>query len=473
MAQAAKAQQYMLLTCNMADPTVWVANASDMTMRRSTPLRAPDYSTGSIDRLRFAISSNDTLLVMYERIAANGTTRVIDVVDEFVPIENIVLNWVTSSVSIPLSEPFSAFIGARLSTASVTNGLRPDSTLRYAFTGSTLPAGLTLSADGVLSGTATSAGVVNITVSVHEPSSGSIIQTHNVSLDVKSLRPVWTTTSASLPTVTKNISSVINFVAAPANRYTLVSGAIPPGMTLSSAGQLSGTPTESGSFTFVLRAYNDNDGFTTDSVSLTLSVQSDKLAGVLTPSGTTSVPTVVTAFGSRSAYISAENQYVQWTGDAITLPTNSITVVMRAYLVARDNANAHTVMLLSSSTENTLIRFFDYNQFGQLTVFARNLGVNGANSQWPSSSVSLNTWAVYTLVASTTGFRAYINGVLKVATNQSIRMDRLDSLRFSNNANDAMARSYISHGLVFRRALSDAEVGDLASQVANEVPNTA
>ena len=69
--------------------------------------------------------------------------------------------------------------------------------------------------------------------------------------------PVTITTASPLPQGTKGTHYKINFAASGGMapyKWVLVSGSLPHGITLSSAGKLAGTPTSTGSYTFTVRA---------------------------------------------------------------------------------------------------------------------------------------------------------------------------------------------------------------------------
>jgi hypothetical protein len=122
----------------------------------------------------------------------------------------------------------------------------------WAVVGGALPAGLTLSAAGVLSGTPTAHGTFNVTVQV---TSGVSSDTRAYTLKI--LAPVSITTTSPLPYAKKGYSYSKTFQATGGTgtySWSVTGGALPAGLTLSGAGVLSGKPTEKGTFTFTVRA---------------------------------------------------------------------------------------------------------------------------------------------------------------------------------------------------------------------------
>lgn len=87
------------------------------------------------------------------------------------------------------------------------------------------------------------------------------------------LAPVWTTFSP--PSISSPAAYSYQFVATDdsgdAPTYSLASGSVPGGLTLSSSGLLSGTPNTAGTFTFNVRA-TDVNGRSTDSGNVSMSV---------------------------------------------------------------------------------------------------------------------------------------------------------------------------------------------------------
>ncbi len=140
----------------------------------------------------------------------------------------------------------------------------------YALASGSLPPGLTLSAAGVLSGTPTNGGVYTFTVRATN-SAGSVVS-NSISITV-SRAP--TSFSAKTPPTTGIVGTAYTsytFVAngTPAPTYSLASGSLPSGLTLSSAGVLSGTPTVAGTYTFVVQASNALGSFNTNSITITV-----------------------------------------------------------------------------------------------------------------------------------------------------------------------------------------------------------
>jgi hypothetical protein len=118
----------------------------------------------------------------------------------------------------------------------------------YTFSATGLPTGLTLSSNGTISGTPTQSGTFNYTVTIKD-SAGHI---GTVTCTVTIAPPV----STSCVSVTAMVGVPITPVQFPGSggtgSYTFSATGLPPGLTLSSSGVLSGTPTQSGTFNYTV-----------------------------------------------------------------------------------------------------------------------------------------------------------------------------------------------------------------------------
>jgi serine protease len=166
--------------------------------------------------------------------------------------------------------PPGASVGQAYSHRFTASGT-PAPTFRVA-TGQ-LPPGLSLNATtGVLAGTPTgTGGTFDLTF---EATNGTETALQPVSLLVGAV-PAFT--SSTLPSGQIGVAYRHRFAASgtPAPTFTLSEGTLPAGLTLSaSSGELSGTPTTAGVFTFTVRAANGVGSGATQRVSLTVRTSS-------------------------------------------------------------------------------------------------------------------------------------------------------------------------------------------------------
>ena len=127
----------------------------------------------------------------------------------------------------------------------------------------TLPAGLSFNTGTLsFSGTPTEAGNFNLSITASDSTGGTAATvTNNYTLTIAS--PTLALTPAALPTGTAGIAYHQTLTAsggiAP-YRYAVSAGSLPAGLSLTAAGQLSGTPTVAGSFTFSVTATDSTTG---------------------------------------------------------------------------------------------------------------------------------------------------------------------------------------------------------------------
>ncbi|HJV65157.1 MAG TPA: putative Ig domain-containing protein [Geomonas sp.] len=180
--------------------------------------------------------------------------------------------------------------------------------------GSSLPAGLTLSTAGVISGAPSAAGTSTFTVQVTDSAIPVNSATKQFSLTVAAATsPVTITTASNLPGGTQGTAYSQQLAATGGTSpysWLLAGGSqLPTGLTLSSGGLLSGSPSVSGTFTFSITATDSatTPNTATKSFSLTLAPAANPL--VIQPAtlavatyGVASTPTTLTATGGTPPY---------------------------------------------------------------------------------------------------------------------------------------------------------------------------
>jgi hypothetical protein len=127
-------------------------------------------------------------------------------------------------------------------------------TISWSVTSGSLPGGLNLSGAGAISGTPTAAGTVPFTVTATD--SGTPPQTVNQSLSI-TINPQLIITTTTLPNGvvgTAYSASVQASGGVGTITLSVTSGSLPAGLTVSSAGAISGTPTAAGSSSFTVTA---------------------------------------------------------------------------------------------------------------------------------------------------------------------------------------------------------------------------
>lgn len=233
-----------------------------------------------------------------------------------------------ASVSIDTAPLADAVGGSAYSHAfTATGGIGP-----YAFTlvADTLPNGMTLSPAGVLSGTPTQAGSFAFTVQATDVSTGTgpfstqravtlVVQAPQIAFTVDVLQPVTFGTAASQTLQATGGTAPYS--------YVITAGTLPQGMTLSSAGLLSGTATETGRFTITVEV-RDANGFTASSAyelvvepatQAITAFASNPAAPVFAPAGTFAVGAQGGASGNPVLFASTTPAVCTVAGTTVTM----------------------------------------------------------------------------------------------------------------------------------------------------------
>jgi len=143
----------------------------------------------------------------------------------------------------------------------------------YAVTSGSLPPGLAL-VGSVVQGIPTAATTSNFTVTVTDKNASKATASFSVAI-AHAPAPTLTLSASTLPGIVLNsgYTTALSVRGGEAPyTFTLTSGSLPAGVSLSSAGVLSGTPTASGTFTFGVHIVDSSSPAGSLDVSLTLNV---------------------------------------------------------------------------------------------------------------------------------------------------------------------------------------------------------
>ncbi|MBI1761882.1 MAG: PQQ-dependent sugar dehydrogenase [Acidobacteria bacterium] len=149
--------------------------------------------------------------------------------------------------------------GATTSTAYSQQLTATGGTAPYGFSllNGALPAGLTLSTAGLLSGSPTAAGTASFTVKANDANGCAASQPFTLAVTCATLSLTPLVLPSGQTGAPYNQTLTATGGSAP-YAFSIISGALPAGLALSSAGILGGTPTVSGNATFVVRAVDAN-----------------------------------------------------------------------------------------------------------------------------------------------------------------------------------------------------------------------
>lgn len=205
-------------------------------------------------------------------ITVNPTTGVVSVTGALPPGSHLITIRATDNCGATTDAAFTLNVNCPTITVNPTSlpggtvgtgysqtiSATPAASYSFAVSAGSLPQGLTLNpTTGALTGTPTQAGTFNFTVTATStgPCTGS--QAYSVTI----VCPTITVNPSSLPngTTGTTYSQTLSATGGTAPySFAVTGGALPAGLTLSGAGNLTGTPTQSGTFNFTVTATDAN-----------------------------------------------------------------------------------------------------------------------------------------------------------------------------------------------------------------------
>jgi len=233
-------------------------------------------------------------------------------------------------------------VGAPYSQPLAAIGGTPPYTWSLASLPGTLPPGLSLGTGGVLSGAPSAAGTFTFVVQAMDSTpTGANAASQSFSLEV--VTQALAIQTSSLPGATRGMAYSTSLQAqggTPPYDWSVISGDLPAGVSLSSGGILNGTPVASGSFNFSVQVTDASSPALSDTRSLSLDV--------------------------------AASNGVGYSGSGLLLLSSQPISQLTPPIVAMD-AGADTLVVVSTSS--------DPNYSGSATVYAK----DGAGN-WASNS---------------------------------------------------------------------------------------
>lgn len=152
---------------------------------------------------------------------------------------------ITTAAPLPAGNPGIAYS----TTLAATGGTAP---YTWTLASGSLPAGLALSTAGAITGTPTAGGLYSFVVRATDSTTAYALQAYSINIGAA----LVISTPAALPNATVGVQYAQTLAASGGTApyvWTVASGSVPPGLALSTAGAISGTPITGGNYSFVAR----------------------------------------------------------------------------------------------------------------------------------------------------------------------------------------------------------------------------
>jgi hypothetical protein len=294
---------------------------------------------------------------------------------------------------------------------------------RWSVVSATLPAGLTLSSVGTIEGTPTNVGSSAFTIQVVDSASATATQAFTLTINP---RTISITTQSLLPAASGlGYSEALAATGGiPPYSWSIASGVLPSGLSMSAAGAITGTPSIAGAYSFIVKVTDASSTTVTQGYSLTVIsgaslARSGVLAHIAAGGGWT---TVITLINSSSSAVAVTLALHGDDGSALTLPvattqqgvtqkatTGSVTTVM----------NPNTTLLVSTGDQiaSTFVGWADVLSSGPVGGFAifRSTPVSGSPSE---GTVPLQTQFISSMILPYDNTAGFVMGV--AVTNLSV-----------------------------------------------------
>jgi VCBS repeat-containing protein len=267
------------------------------------------------------------------------------------------------------------------------------------WTSGVLPAGMSFSNAGVLTGTAASVGSYNITEMATDASACVAVTTLILTVGCPAVAISATNLAAATDSVAYPPVVLSAFGGTAPFAWSVSSGTLPAGMTLSSAGVLAGTPSQIASFLFVVKATDANGCFGTSDLAIVVKPRCPAIT--ITP---TTLPdaTLGVVYAATSFSQSGGMEPVTWSSGVLPPGMNlSADGVLSGTATAFGVFNiAVTARDANSCTASVLARITISNGCTGMTITTPSLAAGTADTPYvrttfqTSGSVGTVTWRV-------------------------------------------------------------------------------
>ncbi len=165
---------------------------------------------------------------------------------------------------------------------NATGGVSP---YQWTAAGTSLPPGLSISTSGAISGTPTQTGTFVASFSVADSEKPAQTATTRLPIVIQTA-PLSITSSSPLPQGSTNISYTYSLAASggtPPYNWQLGTGTLPPGLSLSVSGQISGIPNTTGTYQFSVFVYDASQASSSRVFAITIQTGSTSSFAITSP----------------------------------------------------------------------------------------------------------------------------------------------------------------------------------------------
>lgn len=270
----------IITSSSMLSDTVGTAYSQALTATGGTAPYTWSVTKGSLPAGLSLTSSNG--MISGTPVTGGTASFTATVVDSSSPAQSASVTTSIAIVGSPLSITTQALPAPTAGSAYVQQLQAVGGTAPYtwAVSGGSLPAGLSLSSTGLITGVATSGGS-SFTVSVSDSSSPALIASATLSIAGNAsastvAAPALAVASSALPAGTVGVAYAQTVQASggtPAYTWTISSGSLPAGLSMAATtGTITGTPTTSGTSSFTVTVTDNSNPAQTQSVSTSISI---------------------------------------------------------------------------------------------------------------------------------------------------------------------------------------------------------
>jgi hypothetical protein len=174
-------------------------------------------------------------------------------------------------------------VGAAYDQQLTADGGQPSPSYSWSVFSGSLPPGLSMDSGGTIQGTPTLSSTNNFTVQVSDNNGSTATQALSLTINNGVLHVTTTSLSSGTTNVAYNSQQLTASGGQPPYGWSLASGALPPGLSLSTNGVISGTPTVAGTSNFVVQVTDSAMMAATRALSLVVYTFSTSVTFTVTP----------------------------------------------------------------------------------------------------------------------------------------------------------------------------------------------